>query len=115
MSALKMILIMVIYFGRLYYSFLLLVKLIISIQLNNSIDIIEAMTASQKIHTKELTDREGKVEKGGCSEDGFFLGSMDMLIAAHAVSAGSILITNDRAFYNIRNNDELRLADWCQP
>lgn len=46
-----------------------------------------------------------------CEKNGISLGSMDMLIAAHAISAGAVLVTNDRAFNNVKNND-LRLADW---
>ncbi len=29
------------------------------------------------------------------------LGNLDMLIAAHAISVGAILVTNDRAFSNL--------------
>jgi len=47
-----------------------------------------------------------------CEKDGVALGSMDMLIAAHAISAGAVLVTNDKAFSNVKSND-LRLADWA--
>lgn len=48
-----------------------------------------------------------------CEKDGISLGSMDMLIAAHAISERAVLVTNDKAFYNVRS-DDLRLADWYQ-
>lgn len=51
--------------------------------------------------------------RADCERNGTPLGSMDMLIAAHAVAAGAVLVTNDRAFHNIRNF--LTLADWTRP
>jgi tRNA(fMet)-specific endonuclease VapC len=41
------------------------------------------------------------------------LGTMDMLIAAHAVAIGAVLITNDQAFYNLKHH--LNLQDWTKP
>jgi len=40
------------------------------------------------------------------------LAAMDMLIAAHAKSCGAILVTNDKAFYNVRKF--LPLEDWTK-
>ena len=37
------------------------------------------------------------------------LGSLDLLIAAHALAAGAILVTNDRAFNQIA---QLQVEDW---
>jgi tRNA(fMet)-specific endonuclease VapC len=37
------------------------------------------------------------------------LGSLDLLIAAHALAAGAILVTNDRAFSQIA---PLQIEDW---
>ena len=45
-------------------------------------------------------------------KEGKPLGAMDMLIAAHAVSSGSVLITNDKSFYNVRKY--LMLEDWTK-
>ncbi len=45
-------------------------------------------------------------------KEGKPLGAMDMLIAAHAVSSGAILVTNDKAFYNVRKH--LSLEDWTK-
>lgn len=39
------------------------------------------------------------------------LGALDMLIAAHALSAGAILVTNDNAF---RQVDSLKIEDWTE-
>jgi len=38
---------------------------------------------------------------------------MDMLIAAHSVAVGAILVTNDKAFYNVKHH--LMLEDWSMP
>ncbi len=45
-----------------------------------------------------------------CENEGKSLGAMDMLIAAHSVAAEAILITNDKAFYNVQHL--LNLEDW---
>jgi len=45
-------------------------------------------------------------------KEGKSLGAMDMLIAAHAASSGAILVTNDKAFYNVQKY--LSLEDWTQ-
>lgn len=47
-----------------------------------------------------------------CDKEGKPLGNMDMLIAAHSVALGAILITNDKAFYNVAHH--LELEDWTQ-
>ena len=43
-------------------------------------------------------------------EMGKSLGPLDMLIAAHALSAKAVLVSNDQAF---RFVDGLKLEDWC--
>jgi len=48
-----------------------------------------------------------------CENEGKPLGSMDMLIAAHSIAVGVILITNDKAFYNVAHH--LMLEDWTKP
>ena len=48
-----------------------------------------------------------------CENEGKPLGAMDMLIAAHSVAVGAILITNDEAFYNVEHH--LLLEDWTKP
>ncbi len=48
-----------------------------------------------------------------CENEGKPLSSMDMLIAAHSVAVGAILITNDKAFYNVEHH--LMLEDWSKP
>ncbi len=48
-----------------------------------------------------------------CENEGKSLGSMDMLIAAHSVAVGAILVTNDKAFYNVEHH--LMLEDWSKP
>ena len=45
-----------------------------------------------------------------CEKKGKSLGAMDMLIAAHSLSSGAILVTNDKAFYNVGHT--LSLEDW---
>jgi tRNA(fMet)-specific endonuclease VapC len=51
--------------------------------------------------------------RAACEKEGKSLGAMDMLVAAHAVSVGAVLITSDRAFYKLRHL--LKLADWTVP
>lgn len=51
--------------------------------------------------------------RAACESEGKPLGAMDMLIAAHSVAAETILITNDKAFYNIQHL--LNLEDWTKP
>ena len=47
-----------------------------------------------------------KLEKSGMS-----LGNMDMMIAAHAIAAGAVLVTNDKAFAQV---EDLHLsANWA--
>ena len=48
-----------------------------------------------------------------CENEGKPLGTMDMLIAAHSVAVGAVLITNDQAFYNVKHR--LALEDWTKP
>ena len=45
-----------------------------------------------------------------CEQEGKSLGAMDMLIAAHSVSVGALLINNDNAFYNVKHH--LTFQDW---
>ena len=48
-----------------------------------------------------------------CENEGKPLGNMDMLVAAHSVAVGAVLITNDKAFYNVEHH--LMLDDWSKP
>lgn len=48
-----------------------------------------------------------------CESEGKLLGNMDMLIAAHSKAQGTVLVTNDQAFYNIAHL--LTLEDWTRP
>jgi tRNA(fMet)-specific endonuclease VapC len=47
-----------------------------------------------------------------CENEGKSLGTMDMLIAAHSVAVNAVLVTNDRAFYQIAHH--LSLEDWTK-
>ena len=48
-----------------------------------------------------------------CENEGKPLGAMDIQIAAHSVAVGAVLITNDKAFYNVEHH--LLLEDWTKP
>ncbi len=47
-----------------------------------------------------------------CESEGKSLGAMDMLIAAHSVATGTVLVTNDKAFYHVAHH--LSLDDWTK-
>lgn len=51
--------------------------------------------------------------RADCERNGTPLGSMDMLIAAHSAATGAILVTSDRAFYNLKRF--MTLEDWTLP
>jgi len=44
--------------------------------------------------------------------EGSLLGSMDMMIAAHALAAGCVLVTHDRGFSRVK---ALKTTDWTRP
>ena len=48
-----------------------------------------------------------------CENEGKPLGTMDMLIAAHSVAVGAVLITSDQGFYKVKHH--LTLQDWTKP
>lgn len=48
-----------------------------------------------------------------CESEGLSLGTMDMLIAVHSVAVGTVLVTNDQAFYRVKHH--LSLEDWTDP
>ena len=48
-----------------------------------------------------------------CEKEGTPLGTMDMLIAAHSVAFGAVLVTNDKAFYRVKHH--LTLGGLVQP
>ncbi len=43
--------------------------------------------------------------------EGRAMGNLNTMIAAHALAAGAVLVTSDRAFRRIKN---LKLADWTK-
>ena len=47
-----------------------------------------------------------------CESEGTPLGTLDMLIAAHSVAVGAVLVTNDQAFYKVKHH--LSLEDWTR-
>ena len=47
-----------------------------------------------------------------CESEGTRLGTMDMLIAAHSVAVGAVLVTNDQAFYNVKRH--MSLKNWTR-
>lgn len=48
-----------------------------------------------------------------CENEGNTLSPLDMLIAAHSISASTVLVSNDKSFNNIR--DYIQLEDWTLP
>ncbi|WP_031598032.1 type II toxin-antitoxin system VapC family toxin [Ferrovum myxofaciens] len=55
-----------------------------------------------------ISERYGTV-RADMEEQGNILAPLDLLIAAHALSKGAILVTNDQAFGQVAN---LLLEDW---
>src|SRR3954470_6143070 len=53
-------------------------------------------------------DRYGNL-RAAVDRTGRSLGSLDLLIAAHALAVGAVLVTNDRAFSQIT---QLQIEDW---
>ena len=49
--------------------------------------------------------------RSALESEGRVMGSLDMMIAAHAMALGLILVTGDRAFGRIRR---LRIEDWTK-
>lgn len=48
--------------------------------------------------------------RASCESEGTPLGTMDMLIAAHSVAAGAVLVTNDKVFSIVKHH--LSIEDW---
>ncbi len=59
--------------------------------------------------TDETAETYGTL-KATCRARGIGLSALDMMIAAHAVSLGAVLVSRDRAFGHI--GDELKVVDW---
>ncbi|HEY3973339.1 MAG TPA: type II toxin-antitoxin system VapC family toxin [Candidatus Sulfotelmatobacter sp.] len=49
--------------------------------------------------------------RGALEDSGTPIGNMDMLIAAHAVAAGAVLVTHDRVFQRVKH---LQVEDWTK-
>jgi tRNA(fMet)-specific endonuclease VapC len=49
--------------------------------------------------------------RAGLEEQGVPMGNMDLLIAAHALAVGAILVSNDRIFRRVKG---LRVEDWTK-
>ena len=47
--------------------------------------------------------------RAGLEREGRPMGNLDTMIGAHALAAGSVLVTNDRAFSRI---EKLKIEDW---
>src|SRR5262249_27620464 len=50
--------------------------------------------------------------RAAMEREGNLIGSMDMMIAAHALAAGVVLVTHDRAFGRVKG---LEMTDWTRP
>jgi tRNA(fMet)-specific endonuclease VapC len=48
--------------------------------------------------------------RAACAMRGVTLGALDMMIAAQAVAAGSVLVTRDKAFSHVESG--LKVEDW---
>ena len=59
----------------------------------------------------EAAQHYGQI-RAALEREGQPMGNLDMMIAAHALALGAVLVTNDRAFTRIR---ELKVEDWTKP
>jgi tRNA(fMet)-specific endonuclease VapC len=50
--------------------------------------------------------------RAALEREGQPMGNLDMMIGAHALALGAVLVTNDQAFTRIK---ELNVEDWTQP
>jgi len=57
--------------------------------------------ARQYAHVRAALERDGEP-----------MGSLDLMIAAHALAAQAVLVTNDSAFRRIKH---LKIEDWSRP
>jgi tRNA(fMet)-specific endonuclease VapC len=55
---------------------------------------------------RQYADVRSRLERAGKP-----LGSLDMLIAAHALASNAVLVTNDRAFKNVKH---MTIQDWTK-
>ena len=61
----------------------------------------DSVAAQQYANVRATLEREGTS-----------MGNLDLMIAAHALAAQAILVTNDRAFSRIK---QLKIQDWTKP
>jgi tRNA(fMet)-specific endonuclease VapC len=59
----------------------------------------------------EAAQHYGQV-RAALQREGLPMGNLDMMIAAHALALGAVLVTNDQAFTRIR---QLNVEDWTKP
>ena len=62
--------------------------------------------------TSEVADVYGEL-RASCEARGISLGSLDMMIAAHARAESAVLVTRDKAFSHL--SAELQLENWAAP
>lgn len=61
----------------------------------------DSQAAAAYAHLRTAIERDGKA-----------LGTMDMLIAAHSVAVDAVLVSRDKAFFQLKRH--LKLADWSK-
>jgi tRNA(fMet)-specific endonuclease VapC len=59
----------------------------------------------------EAAQHYGQI-RAALGRDGRPMGNLDMMIGAHALALGAVLVTNDQAFTRIK---ELTIEDWTKP
>ena len=58
----------------------------------------------------EAAQRYGQI-RAALEREGQAMGNLDMMIGAHALALGAVLVTNDQAFTRIK---ELNVEDWTK-
>jgi tRNA(fMet)-specific endonuclease VapC len=74
--------------------------------------VVELLRRVDILPWDEATARPYGALRAELERQGMGLGPLDMLIAAHALAVGAILVTNDRAFSRVPG---LQIEDWTVP
>lgn len=73
--------------------------------------VMEFLLRVQVLPSDSVAAQSYGVVRAGMERQGLALAPLDLLIAAHALSVGAVMVTNDRAFCRVAN---LSVEDWTE-